>query len=429
MNVMKNSLTSDLVSAKQLDFLQGSDARVNICTGAIRSGKTLITLIRWLMYISVAPRNGELVMVGRTRDAVWRNSVLPLQSPDLFGGVAEQVQGNYGAPTVHILGRRVHILGASDVKAEKVIRGLTVAGAYVDEATTLPEEFFTQLLGRMSMDRARMFATTNPDNPAHWLRSKFLQRTEELPDWKHWHFTLEDNPSLTEAYKESIRSEFTGLWYRRFILGEWVAAEGSVYDMWDPDRHVVREEELPGIEELIAIGLDYGTSNATAAVLVGIGDDGRLYVLDEFTWDSRLQRRSLTDAELATELEKWLGIPREKPRFTVVDPSALSFRTELSRRGIATTPGDNDVLYGIETIATLLATDNLRVLDRCSGLIGEFPGYAWDPKEAERGKDSPVAVADHHLDALRYAIVTTENIWSFRVRSEAGEEEYGSLHY
>lgn len=442
---MKSSPTKDeqadaeiieagLVSEKQLDFLRGSSRRVNICTGAIRSGKTIVTLLRWLLFLSVAPKTGELVMVGRTRDAVWRNCVLPLQSPELFGRVASNnVQGNYGAPTVNILGRRVHILGASDVKAEKVIRGMTVAGAYVDEATTLPEEFFTQLLGRMSVSRSRMFATTNPDNPAHWLKTKFITRADdgELDDWRHWHFTLEDNPSLTEEYKASVRSEFTGLWYRRFILGEWVAAEGSVYDMWDPTEHVVATEEIPPIEELIAIGLDYGTSNATAAVLLGLGEDQRLYVLEEFTWDAREQRRSLTDAELGDRIEAWIErgaitAPRLEPRFTIVDPSALAFRTELSRRGIPTTPGDNDVAYGIQTIATLLSTGNLKVAEHCSKLIGEFPGYAWDPKATEKGEDKPIAVSDHHLDALRYALVTTENIWSFRVRSEAEEEElYG----
>lgn len=433
----KSTQTDELsaVSDKQLDFLKHSKHRVNLCTGAIRSGKTIVTLIRWLMFIAVAPRIGELVMVGRTRDAVWRNCVLPLQSTELFGSIANHVQGNYGAPTVNILGRRVHILGASDAKAEKVIRGMTVAGAYVDEATTLPEEFFTQLLGRMSVERARMFGSTNPDNPAHWLKKKFIDRVDELEDWGHWHFTLEDNPSLTDTYKNSIRSEFTGLWYRRFILGHWVAAEGSIYDMWDPDKHVVSEEELPVIEELIAIGLDYGTSNATAALLVGLGEDERLYVLDEFTWDSRTKRRSLTDSELADELEDWVDgssleyMPRRGPRFFVVDPSALSFRTELSRRRIPTTPADNDVLYGIRSVATLLTTDTLRVLDSCENTINEFPNYAWDPKAAELGHDQPIAVADHHLDALRYALVTTENIWAHRVRQEPEEDEYDDLGF
>lgn len=188
------------VSPKQLQFLQRSNARVNILEGAIRSGKTIIALLRWLMFVARAPKGGELLMIGRTRDSVWRNMIAPLQNTDLFGDLAKHVVGNYGAPTVKILGRVVHVMGASDAKAERVLRGMTVAGALVDEVTTIPEEFFTQLLGRMSVDGAQLFGTTNPDSPAHWLKKKFLDRigalTNPLLDWTRWSFTIDDNPSL-----------------------------------------------------------------------------------------------------------------------------------------------------------------------------------------------------------------------------------------
>ena len=215
------------MSDKQIQYLRNSNARVNATEGSIRSGKTIVTLLRWAMFIIKAPRTGELVMIGRTRDSVWRNCIAPLQSAELFGPLADNVTGNHGAPTVVIMGRKVHILGASDVKAEKVIRGMTVAGAYVDEVTTLPEEFFTQLLGRMSVKGAKMFASTNPDNPAHWYKTKFLDRLDTLKDWRNWHFTIDDNISLDPEYVASIKAEYTGLWYKRFILGEWVAAEGA----------------------------------------------------------------------------------------------------------------------------------------------------------------------------------------------------------
>lgn len=415
-------LVSEALSAKQLDFLRTSTARVNMTSGSIRSGKTIVTLLRWLFYVARAPFGGELVMVGRTRDAVWRNCIAPMQNPELFGRFATQVVGNYGAPTVKILGRMVHVLGASDAKAEKVIRGMTVAGAYVDEATTLPEEFFTQLLGRMSVAKAKLFGTTNPDNPAHWLKVKFIDRVAELRDWRHWHFTLEDNPSLSQEYKDSISAEFTGLWYRRFILGEWVAAEGAIFDMWDPDKHIIPWGDLPPMEDLLAVGVDYGTANATAAILLGVGVDGRLYAVDEWSWSGKETRQALTDSVLADRLESFIDaghLPdgtQPRVRHIIVDPSALSFRTELSTRGIAATPADNDVLYGIRTLASLLGDGGLLVSDRCTGLIGEMPAYSWDPKAAEKGEDKPIKVADHHLDAARYAVTTTEAIWTTRVR-------------
>lgn len=421
------------VSPKQLRFLRGSDARVNVLEGAIRSGKTIIALLRWLMFIAKAPRGGELLMIGRTRDSVWRNMVAPLQNPALFGDLALHTVGNYGAPTVRILGRVVHIMGASDAKAERVLRGLTVAGALVDEGTVIPEEFFTQLLGRMSVPGAQLFLTTNPDNPAHWLKSKFLDRIgatkDPLEDWTRWSFTLDDNPSLESKYVAAIKSEFTGLWYRRFILGEWVAAEGAVFPMWDPDRHVVPWGDLPHMSRLLSVGLDYGTNNPTAALILGLSREldekgnleaQRLYLIDE--WGT-LKGHGLDDVELSRRFRGWLEerhLPRQslEPEWTIVDPSAASFKVRLHMDGINNlVNADNDVEYGLKLMAGLLANGNLLVSDRCAGFIQEISGYSWDEKKALEGKDVPVKVADHYMDAARYDITTTENQWADLLRT------------
>lgn len=404
------------VSPKQLDFLRYSSARVNICTGSIRSGKTIITLFRWIFFIRNAPKGGELVMFGRTRDAVWRNCIMPLQNPTLFGKVSSQVVGNYGAPTVTILGRRVHVLGASDSKAEKVIRGMTVAGAYFDEITVAAEELFTQLLGRMSVDGAKLFGSTNPDNPAHWLKEKFLDRVDDLPDWKHWHFVLADNPSLSTEYIESISAEFTGLWHRRFIKGEWVAAEGSIFPMFDPATHVIPWDQVPPLQRVMAVGVDYGTTNPTAAIVLAQAQDSDLYALDEWSYSSRDNNAPLTDAQLADRMEAFLSTPHapddpRQPDVFILDPSAASFRTELALRGQPVMNADNNVTYGIQTLASLFSERRLYITDRCQRLIREIPGYAWDDKATAEGKDQPIQLADHAIDALRYAVVTTERAW------------------
>lgn len=410
------------LSTAQVHAVRHSGGRVNVWSGAIRSGKTFSSLLRWLVFLADAPRGGELVIVSRTRDTAWRNVIGPLQDPSLFGPVATMVVGNYGAPTVTILGRRVFILGASDAKAEKIVRGLTVAGAYVDEATVLPEEFFTQLLGRMSVPGAQMFATTNPDNPAHWLKRKYLDRLADLPDWRSFTFTLDDNPALTDAYKASVRREFTGLWYRRFILGEWVAAEGAIYSMWDPARHVTAWSDLPAMERLLAVGVDQGTTNATSAIMLGLGREpsgrARLYLVDEWRHDPSVSQVRLTDAQQAAQLREWLGVkhlPQEHdPRveWVAVDPAAASFRLQLHNDGVpSVTTADNDVAFGIRTVASLLGAGGLVVADTCRGWIDEVTGYSWDPKATLKGHDAPLKVADHSLDAGRYAVVTTEALW------------------
>ncbi|MFD0854129.1 phage terminase large subunit, partial [Actinomadura adrarensis] len=256
-----NLLDALPLSRKQVDYVVNSTAFVNLSEGSIRSGKTISSLLRWLMFVATAPRGGELVVVGRTRDSLNRNVFGPLQDPALFGPLAKLTSYTNGASTATILGRTVHVLGASDAKAEKVLRGLTCVGAYVDELTVVSEEFFQQLLGRCSVEGAQIFATTNPDSPAHWVKAKFLDRLGSLPDWRTWHFTLDDNPGLPQSVKDRYHRQYTGLWRRRFILGEWVAADGAVYDMWDPDVHVTPWASLPAMARLIGVGIDYGTTN------------------------------------------------------------------------------------------------------------------------------------------------------------------------
>ena len=358
-------------------------------------------------------------MIGRTRDSVWRNMVAPMQNPDLFGALSDQVIGNYGAPTVKVLGRTVHVMGASDAKAERVLRGMTVAGAIVDEVTTIPEEFFTQLLGRMSVKGAQLFGTTNPDSPAHWLKRKFIDRIgRSLHDWARWSFTIDDNPSLEPEYVASIKAEFTGLWFRRFILGEWVAAEGAVYDMWDPTRHIIRWDDLPAMTRLLGVGIDYGTTNATSAMMLGLGVDRKLYMVDEWRYDAKQSQLRLTDKDISGRIHAWLredhlpGGQRLTPEWTIVDPAAASFKVQLATDGASNViNGDNNVLYGIRTTASLLSADRLAIADRCHGFIEEAPAYSWDPKFTEKGEDKPLKVADHSLDAGRYATTTTESNW------------------
>src|SRR5690606_40258425 len=53
---------AEAVSRRQLHFLQTSSHRVNILEGAIRSGKTIIALLRWFLFLANAPRGGELLM-------------------------------------------------------------------------------------------------------------------------------------------------------------------------------------------------------------------------------------------------------------------------------------------------------------------------------------------------------------------------------
>lgn len=415
------------LSPKQLRSIAESERhRLSIWSGAVRSGKTIASLVAFLIALNRAPSSGLILIVGRSLQTIERNIIEPMQDVALFGSLSRLVQHTRGATTATILGRTVHLIGASDSRAEGRIRGATVYLAMADEVTLLPEGFFNQLLARLSVPGARLIGTTNPDSPAHWLRKNFLLRRYEL-NLGTWHFTLDDNPSLDPSYVDALKAEYVGLWYRRFIEGQWVAAEGAIYDMWDETKHVV--DLVPPITDWLCVGLDYGTTNPFHAILFGLGGENDpatgmrrdcLYGVSEFRWDSRQRHRQLTDMEYVTHLRDWLADVRfpgthlrgPTPQHWVIDPSAASFKVQAFQAGWNVVDADNSVLDGIRLVSSLLAAGRLKFSrSGCPAVIEEFPSYSWDDKAALKGEDKPVKVGDHGLDAARYGVATTRGLW------------------
>lgn len=395
-----------VLSPKQQDSILDATARTNIYHGSIRSGKTIASLVRWLTFVRTAPP-GPLAVIGKTRDTIARNALDPLA--DMSPAAISYTRG---ATTCRILGRLVHVIGANDARAESRLRGLTLAGAYVDEITLVPEAFWVQLLGRLSVPGARLFGTTNPDNPAHWLKKGYLDRASEL-DLYTVHYQLADNPSLAPDYVASLKAEYTGLWYKRFIQGLWVAAEGAIYDMLDEDAHCAPAPD-PKRWQRAWVAVDYGTSNPTHALLIVLADD-QLHVVSEWRHDGRKQGQ-LTDAQISERLAEWITpqlgtLPA--PPITVLDPSAASLRTQMRGDGW---PGlrsaDNRVDVGIRVVASLFAGGKLLV-DRqaCPVLWDELCGYVWDDTALDRGVEQPVKQDDHSTDALRYGLMSARQVW------------------
>jgi PBSX family phage terminase large subunit len=390
-----------------------STPQIALWAGAVSSGKTIASLLAFLIAVMRAPDHGLIVVVGRTLQTIERNIIDPLQSGVLFGFLSGQVHHTTGSTTAVILGRTIHLIGASDVRAEGRIRGSTIALAYVDEATLVPQSFWMMLLSRLRVPGAKLLATTNPDGPAHWLRTDFILRGADV-GVRHWHFTLHDNPSLEQSYIDLLMAQYVGLWYRRFIAGEWCLASGAIFDMWDPAKHVVNV--VPQIVQWISAAADYGTTNPFHAGRLGLGVDQRLYITHEWRYDSKREHGQLTDVEYSARFRAWLDATGGRPPYTVVDPSAASFRVQLHQDGLSSTLGDNEVLPGIRTVASLLATDRLKIAASCPELIAEFPGYSWDEAKTEKGEDAPIKVADHGLDMTRYATHTTRSIWHGQLR-------------
>ncbi|GAA0371717.1 PBSX family phage terminase large subunit [Streptomyces blastmyceticus] len=403
-------MASPPLSDKQLSSVRASfDSRISVWHGSVRSGKTIASLLAFLISIRRAPATGLILLCGRSLQTIERNILEPLADPALFGpDVTAEVRHTRGATTANILGRTVHLIGASDARAEGRLRGATACLAYVDEATLVPEGFWTQLLARLSVPGARLLATTNPDGPRHWLKASYLDREAEL-DLVGFHFRLDDNPALPPAYVAALSAEYSGLWRRRMIDGAWVLAEGSIYDMYDEQRHVV--DALPEMRRYW-LGIDYGTANPFSAVLLGLGPDDRLYAVAEWRYDSRAARRQMTDAQYSAAVRGWLDELGIVPEWTFVDPSAASFSTQLwtdEHPGVAR--ADNAVLDGIRSVSNVLDAGLLYIHRSCEGLLTELPDYSWSEQAAARGEDQPAKVNDHSVDALRYAVQSTAHEW------------------
>lgn len=396
MTTPQNSAETLVLSYKQHQSLLHSVHRYNIWVGAVRSGKSFSSFLAWIDFIRGAPP-GDLAIIGKSLGAIKRNVLSPLK--DLLG---DRFQYYLGKSEAQLFGRTIHLIGATDERAEHKIRGCTLAGAYMDEITIIPESVFNMLISRLSVKGARFYGTTNPDSPFHWFKTNFLDREGEI-DLKSWSFTLDDNPSLDPIFAANLRREYKGLWYERYIQGRWVLAEGTVYDFFDREKHVITFP--PGAADYYTVGVDYGTTNPCAFSLIGYSKRTfpNKWLEKEYYWDSKKELRQKTDTEYAEDLKKFIQGYNVKQIY--IDPSAVSFRVELMRQGFNDVKeAENEVLDGIRYHGLQLSNGSFKICHNCTNAIQEYGTYRWDDKASLRGEDKPIKANDHILDAIRYVL-------------------------
>lgn len=370
--------------------------RLNVLEGSVRSGKTFSSLILWALWLGTRPENGKYLMVGRTLTTLKRNCLEPLQG--LLGEGNMRV--SIPAKRAEIFGRQVDLEGAANALSENKIRGVTLHGAYVDEITLIPRDFFVMLLSRLSTEGAKMFGTTNPDSPRHWLKTEYLDNPEI--DVYRIKFLLDDNTTLPQDYIDNLKKEYSGVFYRRFILGDWVAAEGAIYPMFDAKIHI--SDKVPKLR-MHWIAADYGHTNPTAYLRLAVGEDGRIWVIDEY-----YHMADKTGAKSPKQYSRDMITFATKgpvPDVVVIDPAAEGFILQLKEDApqLRIKRADNAVLEGIQLVSSAIDAGVLMIHPRCKHLIEEIQGYSWDPKAQERGEDKPLKTNDHACDALRYGLM------------------------
>ena len=392
-------------SPKALDFIRNSDARLNIAHGAVRSSKTISGTVRWLDYIISGPP-GDLAMLGRTIATLQRNVIndlLDIVGPKNYKWLNRQ-QGE-----LRILDRRIYCFGANNEDAESKIRGATFAGALCDEVNLYPKSVFNQLMARLSVEGAKCFCNCNPDSPYHWFYTDYIQN-EAIIDKKVWKFLMSDNLSLSKEYVEALCQMYTGVWYERMILGNWVAAEGRIYDMFEPSVHMIDTLSYianSGVHSNAIqwlVGCDYGTSTVMSWGLYAKLPNGVFLKVKEFYYDAQKTKVQKTDGEFLEMFNHWLNGMR--PWAVYCDPSAASWKVLLMRNGYRVQNADNDVINGIRHVSTMLQGGKYFIDKSCKNTEMEYNSYVWNPDAQRTGVDKPIKEHDHTCDTDRYVLYT-----------------------
>lgn len=368
-----------------------------ICDGAVRSGKTMSMSLGFAMWAMSSFSGGMFAVCGKTVTSLHRNVITPLLLMLRDTGMVceEKISRNYVDITFGGKKNRFYYFGGRDESSAALIQGITLSGVFLDEVALMPRSFVEQALARCSVNGSKMWFNCNPDNPSHWFYNEWIRKTESK-NALYIHFTMDDNPSLSEELKNRYKRLYSGAFYDRFVLGKWTVSEGNVYPMFSRERHIF--STAPDCERYI-ISCDYGTVNPSSFGLWGYSG-GVWYRLREYYYDSRKEGQSRTDEEHYRALERLAeGYKIEK---VIIDPSAASFIECIRRHGkFRTVKADNDVIAGIRRVAAALKDGRLKFHDSCTDIIREFDLYRWSSKV---GADVPIKENDHAMDDMRYFV-------------------------
>ena len=399
-----------LFSKKALDFIDNSNAFINILHGSVRSSKTINANVRWLDYI-VNSEHDKFLMTGKTRDTLERNVI-----EDLIRMIDGKIYYEYNKFDGYLIigDKKIYLVGFNDEGATDKIRGMTVGGWYADEAATAPESAIKMAINRCSLPGAKIFWTMNPDSPYHYIYKEYITNSDlkEKGIIKVWHFTLEDNPNLTEEYKEQLKLLYKGsqLQYKRYILGLWVIAEGAIYDKFVESENTF--EEAPSMDA-INICCDYGVSTVTTFGVMGIHKDetsgNDYYLLEETYYDKEQVGVAQSDSDRVDDIVKLQDKYQLNHNNTIYLPhDAASLKAECKkdpRIKMRVETYAPNTYEDITTIQNLIANRKFKIHVSCVNSISQAQSYAWDKKAQQRGEDKPLKIDDHCPDMWRGGIL------------------------
>ena len=367
------------------------DCDIMIADGSIRSGKSIACICSYLTWAQSTFDGQNFIIAGKTIHTLKKNIISPMIQ--ILTAWGWEYTYNRSENYIRVENNVFYLYDANNQASQDKLQGLTAAGAFADEVGLFPQNFIDQMIGRCSIEGSRIFMNCNPESPSHYIYTDFIKPAEEKHIC-HLHFTMDDNLSLSEKIKERYRRMYTGLFYKRFILGLWCVAEGLVYPMFAKKRHIRKCEDIDG---LWYISIDYGTVNPMSMGLWCVSG-GKAYRVNEYYYDSRKEKQQLTDEEYYSELEKLVG--DRYIQSVIIDPSAASFIECIRRHNrFMVKRAKNEVMDGIRVTSSFLASERIVFSPQCENSIREFGIYSWDDRP---GEEKVIKEFDHAMDDIRY---------------------------
>lgn len=398
-------------------YIQESNAFINIAVGSIRSGKTIATIVRFLRYIKQS-KYTDFAMAGKTLRALKKNVVRPMLRIMNYYHIPYEYKKQENEIHLTSWGKIIVLYGIEKKGSDEPIKGSTYAGAFLDEVTVMDVEGVRMMISRNSLGNpACIFMTCNPGNPNNFISTDYVHNTEQQESGrcKVFKFLLEDNPSLSAEYVETIKALYPrdSVFYKRNILGEWVSGQGAIYDGFTDEN--ILDPNTINIEDYqwIHFGSDYGVSTTTGYTVIGKTRDGEYHQIDELVFDAKKRGYTQTDSQRADDiitLQDKYNLTSSSTFYVSHDATSLYAELETRKHNgelrVSLDKFKPDTLECISIINSLFHLNKFKICSTCKVTIKQVQGYEWDSRAAENGEDEPVKKDDHMPDAFRAPIVT-----------------------
>jgi len=383
-----------LFSEKQKEYIREANSVLNFKIGAVRSGKTFIDT-RYIIPSKIRERAGQEglnFILGVTESTIERNILFPMR----------QIYGNnlVGSITQHnevsLFGEPCYAFGMEKSSQISKVQGASVKYCYGDEVVKWNKDAFFMLINRLDKDYSRLDAAGNPESPYHYLK-EFIEKDPKIYCQQ---YTIDDNDFLSDEVKERIKRQNQGVYYKRYVDGQWSMAEGAIHDMWRDEINIIDTLDIE--PQYYLTGIDYGTSSVCVFGLYAARDD-QIRKIKEYRYDAIKSGRQKTDVEYRNDYANFIN--GYNIEYGYIDPSATSFRLELRNNGFTyIRAADNNVIDGIKKVQTKISNGSYKILRSCKESIREKSSYVWDKKAQLLGEDKPLKIDDHHSDEERYVI-------------------------